>query len=130
MGSWDFIDDPDYDGPPIPHRIVCKSGWEGCQGSHEKLWQVKECFEAKARGAFVCGDIIWVWTEDGKVTGRCPRPRYLTDRGSECTGGHEYIDQQVRISEGWEYAEDEGEARNLAMAGVEPRTSDGKIWPA
>ena len=128
----DFFDDySDYD---IPHHIVCKSGWEGCFGGHEKIWQVKECFEAKRAGDFPCNWLVEFSYDDGsRGTRDCGRPaRILPGDGNsfECNGGHEHISQERRIEEGWEYAEDEGEARNLVFAGVEPRTFDeGKVWP-
>lgn len=130
----DYNVDPDYDGP-VYHVIKCASGWEGCNGSHEKVWQVKECFVAAQAGHFPCDWLVEFRYDDGsRGTRSCGRPAWPhpddVHGGFQCAGGHEHISQETRIAEGWEYAEDEGEALALAKAGVEPRTMDyGQIWP-
>jgi len=48
--------------------------------------------------------------------------------GYECTVGHDHIDAQARMEEGWDYAADPGEAALLAKYGTEPRHMDGHVW--
>jgi hypothetical protein len=130
MGNYNIP--ADYDGPAIPHRILCRSGWEGCPGYHEKTWQVQECFAAKRDGAWPCSWLIQLLGEDGYYTVPCGRPTRYTDKATgayECLGGHDFIPAQTRSEEGWEYAEDDDEAAQLAKAGVEPRTLTGQLWP-
>lgn len=57
---------------------------------------------------------------DAYVT-ECGAPVTDTDRGWTCTAGHGHVYAEVRRAEGWDYAEDAGDVRNLTAAGVEPR---------
>ena len=51
----------------------------------------------------------------------CGAPVTETDRGWTCARGHGHVYAEVRYAEGWDYAEDAGEAELLARAGTEPR---------
>lgn len=42
------------------------------------------------------------------------------ERGYTCEAGHDHVYAEVRDREGWEYAEDEDEARQLARADATP----------
>jgi hypothetical protein len=133
MGDWNV--DPEYDGP-VYHVITCKSGWLTCHGWHEKVAQVSDCYRKTRVMAtdidryFPCNWLIEQATEDGTIAVECGALARVTDRGFDCEAGHEHVIQEARIAEGWEYAEDEGEAMQLARAGVEPRTfATGQVWP-
>jgi hypothetical protein len=114
------------------HRIVCKSNWDGCEGSHPTAALVRACFEAKATGAWPCTWLIQIGlTEDGEqIIVECGAPALPTDdRGSDaCAAGHFHVPAEVRMEEGWDFAADEGEAMALAKAGVRPVQMDGKSF--
>lgn len=64
------------------------------------------------------------YTEDGPMTtivdcGALSWP-LPGGRGWACEAGHEHVTAEVRAAEGWEYAEDQREARRLEKAGVRP----------
>lgn len=65
------------------------------------------------------GDYIEGGIED------CGAEAIASERGWSCAAGHEHVNVQSRVAEGWDYAEEYGEARDLAFAGVEPRTMSG-----
>jgi hypothetical protein len=129
MGNWNIPDD--YDGPPVPHRIRCRSGWEGCTGQHATAAEVKSCFQARADGAWPCSWLLEGRYDDGsRHTYACGAPtRYTDERGSyECDRGHDHVPADVRYEQGWEYAEDADEAKRLVRAGVRPVQLDGDAW--
>ena len=114
------------------HRIVCKNGWAGCEGSHPIAAMVRVCYEARRDGAWPCTWLIKVNVdEDGQdVIVECGAPTRPTDgRGSdECTAGHLHVPAEVRMEQGWDFAADRGEAEILAKAGVRPVQMDGKSF--
>lgn len=77
----------------------------------------------------------WIgWTDeetgesDGDMQIRdCGAEAIATERGWTCAAGHEHVTMQARHDEGWDYAQEYGEAMDLALAGVEPRTMTGHI---
>jgi len=126
MGNWNIP--ADYDGPAIPHRIRCRSGWEGCTGQHESAIEVKSCFQAKADGAWPCSWLMEGRYDDGSLfTFACDAPTRCTDdEGSyECDRGHSHVPAEVRNRQGWDYAEDHEEALQMVKAGVRPVAMDG-----
>lgn len=74
---------------------------------------------------FACGDYVEVITEDGRGVRSCTAARWGTVRGSECEDGHAYVDMEARMREGWEYAEDTEDAKNIERGGREARAFDG-----
>ena len=114
------------------HRIICRSGWEGCEGGHATAAQVRECFEAQRDGAWPCTWLIKVDVdEDGQdVIVECTAPtRPTDDRGSYAFSfGHFHVPADVRLEEGWDFAADRGEAEALAKVGVRPVQMDGKSF--
>ena len=48
-----------------------------------------------------------------------------TDRGWECESGHEHVHTEVRHAEGWDYAENDGDVKALALGGLMPVGMDG-----
>jgi len=63
-------------------------------------------------------------TGDGEgydVVEECGAAAVYTDRGFTCDAGHSHVTAEVRWNEGWDYAEDDGEALRLSRAGTEPR---------
>jgi hypothetical protein len=121
-------------------RIVCTSGATTCHGSHATATAVFRCYVAAGRidGLWTCG-----WQHEGLIaTGdpdepyyqgivECDAPArmYPDGTGYACTDGHSHTFAEARAAQGWEYAEDDDEARRLAGLGVEPRTMTGQIWP-
>lgn len=57
----------------------------------------------------------------------CGAEAIATERGWTCAAGHEHVTMQARHDEGWDYAEDAGEAHAMVGAGVTPFTMDGRI---
>jgi hypothetical protein len=138
MGSYDLVPE-DYDGPPFPHEIVCNSRWVGQERhTHERVEQVRVCFEAahdEARGIEVwpCSWLLEGRYDDGSIfTFECGQPtRFTPERGDgayECLAGHDHVPAWVRDAQGWDYAEDPDEAKQLAQAGTRPVQLDGKPW--
>lgn len=54
------------------------------------------------------------WMEGGVE--ECGAKVTVTDRGYTCAAGHGYVYAEVRHAEGWDYAEDEGDARALVLS--------------
>lgn len=71
-----------------------------------------------------CGWLVerlFVYEEVGETDLRvveCGAPARFTDRGFECDAGHSHVNAEYRSREGWDYAEDEHEARLLRRVGV------------
>lgn len=65
------------------------------------------------------GEWYGEWTEPG--VRECGAKVTVTDRGYSCDNGHSHVYAEVRYTEGWDYAEDDGDAANLTKAGTEPR---------
>lgn len=123
--------------PDTAGTIRCGS----CRSRHLTRAQILHCYveAGKIEGKFICG-----WQYEGAIaTGDPDEPFYrgviecdaiATIRsdgsGFDCEAGHEHTNAQARQEQGWEYAEDFGEAEQLAKAGVEPRTMTGQVWPA
>jgi hypothetical protein len=124
-----------------------------CKGRHATTAQVFACYVAAGlvEGWFLCTWMVrhserctdrGIYTDDGEfiMCGACEDGGYQVEdcgaparlledgTGFECMAGHSHIDAEARQAQGWEYAEDRYEAKRLVMAGVEPRTMDGKIW--
>lgn len=101
--------------------MVCGS----CKAPAESVATVRACYAGEREP---CG---WVvpqgYNEDGPVFGPCGAHVEFSARGWECEAGHEYVSMEARHAEGWEYAEEYGEARAMAMAGVEPVTMSGHV---
>jgi hypothetical protein len=142
MGSFDRTPEG-YDGPAFPHVINCNSKWNGAdRHQHENVAEVRECFQAAAdekRGIRVwpCSWLLEGRYDDGSVfTYECRAPtRYTDERDSyACTRGHDHTPAEVRVEQGWDYAEDAQEAAQLARAGVRPvpmsaeADTDSWIW--
>lgn len=72
-------------------------------------------------GGFYAGDDEDSWVEAYDAVVPCGAPVTEDARGWACDAGHSHVFGEVRFAEGWDYAEDEGDARNLTRAGVEPR---------
>lgn len=107
-----------------------------CAETHASVDAVKACH---AGNLFTCHWLVeipfrWVTDEEtGEVfdveahTRDCGAEAIATERGWTCAAGHEHVTAEARRNEGWDYAEEYGEAADLALAGVEPRTMSGHI---
>jgi hypothetical protein len=123
--------------PDTAGTIKCGS----CRSRHLTKDEVLRCYVAKGliKDRFICG-----WQYEGAIaTGDPDEPYYrgivecdaiATIRpdgsGFDCEAGHEHTNAEARQEQGWEYCSDQGEADQLARAGVEPRTMAGQVWPA
>ena len=92
-----------------------------CKGSHDLAEQGRECY-----GLFHCHWLIEVPTEDGVAQVECGAWATETERGFTCIAGHSHVNAETCWREGWGYAQDPQEAKNMMMAGVFPMTMDGK----
>jgi hypothetical protein len=100
-----------------------------CGGRHCEVATVRACAQGKV---FVCDWLVerpsGEWNDFEPIIEHCGASAVITDRGFYCEAGHEHVDQQARMAEGWDYAEDAGEAETMARAGVEPHDMQGRIW--
>jgi hypothetical protein len=122
----------------MAHQIVCNSKW-GMQPkhTHPSAELVRACYEAKrdVQAGIAVWPCSWLaqegFTEDGvPVIVECGLPtRFTDDKGSyACIGGHDHVPAEVRFEQGWDYAEDDDEARRLAQAGTRPVQVNGDSW--
>lgn len=105
-----------------------------CSASHTSTAAVKACSQGNL---FTCHWTVeryvgWTDDETGYSEGEmrfedCGADAIATERGWTCAAGHEHVSIEARHNEDWEYAEDYDEARNLALAGVEPLTMSGHL---
>lgn len=105
-----------------------------CQQPHTSVAAVKAC---STNDLFACHWAVeryegWVDEETGEaeswlVTVDCGAEAISTERGWTCAAGHQHVSMQARADEGWDYAEEYGEAMTMAMAGIEPLTMTGHI---
>lgn len=106
-----------------------------CKDTHHTVAQVRVCGTQLYTDpetqitveAWPCEWMIRFWdAEDGETRVRdCGHPAWATRRGTNCVAGHEHVRAEVRMDEGWDYADDD-EAGALAAAGVVPVQMDGK----
>ena len=96
-----------------------------CQAPSESAASVRACYAGQREA---CGwEMAKGWNEDGRVYGPCGAHVTFTERGWTCEAGHEHVSMQARHAEGWDFAEEYGEAMAMARAGVEPRTMSGHV---
>lgn len=94
-----------------------------CKATHGSVEAVRLCYG----GATIepCYWLIEGWIEDfdggHKAIIECGADAIYDGRGFECVAGHSHVAADVRQAEGWDYAEDRGEAAALVRAGTEPR---------
>lgn len=103
-----------------------------CKGRHSSVAAIAACSKGLL---FACHWLVeryvgWTDEETGESDGEmqtldCGAEAIATERGWTCAAGHEHVNVQTRHAEGWDFAEEYGEAMDLAMAGVEPRTMSG-----
>lgn len=75
-----------------------------------------------------CHWMVQVGTnEDGVVFAECGTAVTVTDRGWTCRAGHSHVTIEARYAEGWDYAEDAGDAMNITRAGRQPFTMSGHV---
>ena len=103
-----------------------------CRETHESIHAVRACYAGetiapctwlvKRTYSFVDEETgEWWGGEDGPVVEDCGAEAIFTDRGFECSAGHSHVFAEIRNAEGWDYAEDRGEAERLSKYGTEPR---------
>lgn len=104
------------------HSIRCGR----CSQAHRSVKSVRLCYT---------GIAIWPcwweidtrrYDEDGApIIETCGADAQETDRGWGCTAGHEHVSAEIRAAEGWDYADDEDEARLLRSHGVDAVAMNG-----
>jgi hypothetical protein len=140
MGSFDRrpADWDDYaDEAWAPaHVIFCNSKWMGRERhDHQDVAQVRSCYQAAqdvARGTEVwpCTWLLEGRYDDGsRFTFECGSPSRLTPEHGEgsyaCESGHDHVPAEVRLEQGWDYAEDAEEAMRLRRNGVQAVAMNG-----
>lgn len=97
-----------------------------CKDGHGSVAAVKACYAGATVSA--CTWLVERWFHSGdpddggyQAVVDCGAEAIFTDRGFECAAGHSHVVAEVRSAEGWDYAEDHGEAEILAKWGTEPR---------
>ena len=114
----------------MAHEIRCgnRKGHEsGVPEYHRTIEGVKRCHQGTAAP---CDWMVATVDCDG---GPCVVSCYVltgamswdTDRGWECESGHEHVNTEVRHAEGWDYAENDGDVKALALGGLMPVGMDG-----
>jgi hypothetical protein len=93
-----------------------------CKGSHTFAIEGRACY---AGDLFACDWGVLADSEDGPYERPCGAPAIATDWGFYCLAGHSHVNADVRVRQGWDYAHDPQEARQLMMAGTFPMTMDG-----
>lgn len=97
-----------------------------CRNTHDSTAAVRDCYtEGTAIGG--CTWMVPARDEDGPIVIECGAPAFATERGWYCVSGHEHVSVLARVEEGWDYAEDAGDAMTLVRAGLQPFTMDGHI---
>lgn len=100
-----------------------------CHQTHASVRAVRLC----SQGAVVvpCGWMVErsYYDEDGGYdsVAECGADAVVTDRGWSCAAGHAHVTAEARHAEGWDYAEEAGEALAMVGAGVQPFTMDGHL---
>lgn len=94
---------------------------------HHTVEGVRRCAATTVEDpdTFPCTWSLERLVEGERYTYDCRAIAWDTGRGFACDAGHEHVNADTRRREGWEYAEDDGEAKNLAMAGIDPVGMDG-----
>ena len=64
------------------------------------------------------GDEEYGWEPYTRIV-ECGAVAWPTQRGWTCEAGHEHVTAEVRMTEGWDYASDPGEAEQLRRYGVD-----------
>lgn len=99
--------------------IICGN----CGDRHQAVITVKACH---AGNVLPCVWLVRRDTEDGPQARECGAAAIVSDAGFWCEAGHAHVSAQVRDAEGWDYAEDDADARRLLAAGrlaVDTRTN-------
>jgi hypothetical protein len=106
-----------------------------CRERHEHIEQVKQCFgldvglylgpctwQTQGR-TITTGDPEEPYYYDAEGVTECGAKMYAREDGTgyDCLNGHDHTTAEARYNQGWDYAEDEDEAKQLVKAGVEPR---------
>lgn len=102
-----------------------------CHGRHHQVDTVRACRDGRT---FPCDWLVERHSFDDETGERhdfiveCGATAVTDDRGFHCEAGHEHVELEVRLAEGWDYASDEEEAAGRAGYGFESRLPDGHIY--
>ena len=104
----------------MAHHIKCGH----CTGTHTSPAAVRACSQGTL---FACHWMVQDYNEDGVFHRDCGAEATATDRGWTCAAGHQPVTAEARHAEGWDYAEEYGEALAMARTGIEPLTMSGHL---
>lgn len=100
-----------------------------CQGQHHYADTARAC---AAGNTFRCDWLVQLpgqeYTDFEPIIRECGSTAITDERGFHCEAGHEHVEAEVRLAEGWDYASDEGEAAVRASYGHESRLPDGHVY--
>lgn len=113
-----------------------------CNGQHHYADTARACQQGYTS---VCTDLVQVpagsrWEElpDDEEGGywwdwdayqrTCGATAISDERGYHCEAGHDHVNLQTRLGEGWDYAGDEAEAAGRASYGYASVLPDGKPY--
>lgn len=113
-------------GHPRESEIEMAFKCGNCKNKHVSAADGRACYAGKfAPFIAPCSWLVQDYGEDGPCVRECGADATVTERGFTCTAGHSHVDAEYREREGWDYAHDPQEARQLMKAGVFPMTMDG-----
>jgi hypothetical protein len=98
-----------------------------CDSFHDLVADARRC---ESQDWFRCSWLIERSTEDGLIAVDCGAWAKADDRGWQCEAGHSHVYMDVRDTEGWDYADGDGEAKQLLGLGVDVVSmhGDGFVW--
>ena len=100
-----------------------------CERQHHYADTARACSQGRT---FVCDWLVELpGTEETDYQPRvveCGSTAISDERGFHCEAGHEHVELEVRLAEGWDYASDEQEAAGRAGYGYESRLPDGHLF--
>jgi len=95
-----------------------------CRETHRLVESVWYCYQGKTISR--CDWLVERQSEDGPVIVECGADAIWDDWGFECAAGHSHVTAEQRRAEGWDYAEDDMEAKRMAAHGIVPMQMDGR----
>jgi hypothetical protein len=118
-----------------PEMLIYRTSSTGVRCGNRQAHLDTFVYHADAAAVKACflgdGTCTWLselpgYNEDGeKDIVECGAALHVTDRGWHCNNGHDHVTAEIRQAEAWDYASDEGEARELRRYGVDAVAMSG-----